>query len=207
MLPTYAGVFRTVEAHSTHRRLPTTAALERWVRQVPEDFRFAPKAHGGITHRRDTDGLDERMHRFFDALAPLGAQLGPVLFVLPHRQPDLDRLDALLGALPAGARAAFELAPPWRVEPVLSRLDAHAVTLAVVDRDDDAGAAQPAVGPCTYVRLRRAEYAAADLDAWASRLAAAADGGNEVYAFVKHDEAGTGPRYARDLVSRLHDLA
>src|SRR5207248_1349813 len=113
MLPEYARRFRTVEAHSTHRRMPTAAGLQRWTAQVPGDFRFATKAHIGITHRRDTEGIADRVATFFAALEPLGHRLGPVLFVLPHHRPDLDRLDALLGALAAGRAtpAVFELAP------------------------------------------------------------------------------------------------
>ena len=220
MLSTYAQTFTTVEAHSTHRRLPTSAAVERWAASVPPGFHFAPKAHAGITHRRATDGLEERFTALHAALAPLGDRLGPVLYVLPHRQPDLDRLDALLAGLrgpnavtglrgpnavtglrgPAGA--VFELAPPWRVEPVFERLEAAGASLAVVDREDDPGLDQPVLGPVAYFRLRRATYDDADLDRWAERLAA--EGAERpVYAFVKHDEEGDGPRYAQGLVTRL----
>ncbi|MDQ4096336.1 MAG: DUF72 domain-containing protein [Actinomycetota bacterium] len=204
MLAVYAQTFDAVEAHATHRRLPTAAGLARWVSQSPDRFRFAPKAHAGITHRRDTDGVAERVKRFFAALEPLGDRLGPVLFVLPHRQPDLERLGLLLGALDATTAqgGVFELAPPWRVPSVLDLLTAHRASLAIVDRDDDPGHDQPEVGPLTYVRLRRQQYTGSDLDAWAERLAAAAAQG-DVYAFVKHDEEGHGPRYARDLVARL----
>jgi uncharacterized protein YecE (DUF72 family) len=208
MLEVYARTFRAVEAHATHRRAPAAAALARWVAQVPDGFRFAPKAHMGITHRRDTDGLGERVSAFFAAVAPLGDRLGPVLFVLPHRQPDLARLDLLLDALEAldgrqrRPAAVFELAPPWRVPEVLERLDGHGATLAVVDREDDPASGQPVVGPLTYVRLRRPSYTGPELDEWAGRLAAAS-GRGDVYAFVKHDEEGSGPRYARDLVKRL----
>lgn len=205
MLPAYAESFRTVEAHNTHRRLPTAAALARWVAQVPEDFRFAPKAHVGITHRRDTDGLAERVDRFFTALAPLGTRLGPVLYVLPHRKVDLDRLDLLLATLPPHPPVVLELAPAWWVDAVFERVERHRASLAVVDRDDDAppGRRWPQVGPVTYVRLRRAAYGPADLDRWAARLVDAAAGGRDVYAFLKHDEEANGPRYARDLVSRV----
>jgi uncharacterized protein YecE (DUF72 family) len=204
MLAVYAATFDAVEAHATHRRLPTPTALAKWVAQSPDGFRFAPKAHAGITHRRDTVGLAERVRTFFGALERLGHRLGPVLFVLPHRQPDLERLDLLLRALDgiATGRAVFELAPAWRVPEVLDRLAAHDASLAIVDRDEDPGRDQPAVGPLTYVRLRREQYTGADLDEWSDRLAVAA-GHGDVYAFVKHDEQAHGPRYARDLVRRL----
>lgn len=206
MLPTYAGTFRTVEAHNTHRRLPTEAALSRWVSQVPEDFRFVPKAHVGITHRRDTDGLAGRVANFFAALAPLGGRLGPVLYVLPHRKVDLQRLDVLLDAIPPAPASVLELAPDWEVDEVFQRLNAAGASLAVVDRDDSPpgrGGDRPAIGPVAYFRLRRTAYSGADLDRWAERLMREAAGGRDVYAFLKHDEEGDGPRYARDLVGRL----
>lgn len=204
MLAVYAASFRTVEAHHTHRRTPTATALDRWNRQVPDDFRFAPKAHAGITHRRDLTGLGERVGAFFDALEPLGSRLGPVLCALPHRQPDLARLDALLDALAGRGPAVVELGPAWRVGPVRSRLGAAGVSLAVVDRDDDPAVADPEGGPGPlYVRLRRGRYGAADLDWWAGRLRDAAAAGRDVYAYFKHDEHGTGPRYARALMGRL----
>ena len=202
MLPAYAGVFATVEAHATYRRLPTAAALLRWRDQVPEHFRFALKAHMGITHRRDTDGLDERVAAFVAATEPLGDRTGPVLFVLPHHQPDLARLDLLLAAV-AGRpiRAVFELAPGWMVEPVYERLSAAGASLAVIDRDGDP-APEPR-GPVAYVRLRKTAYSGAELDGWAARLKAWSAAGREVYAYLKHDEGGDGPRYARDLVGKL----
>lgn len=202
MLPSYAGAFTTVEAHATYRRLPTAAALARWREQAPEDFRFALKAHIGITHRRDTDGLRERVAKFVAAVAPLGDRTGPVLFVLPHHQPDLERLDLLLDAI-AGApiSAVFELAPGWWIDPVYERLAAADASLAAIDRDGEPEAAPR--GPVAYVRLRRSTYSDADIGGWAERLQAQAAAGREVYAFLKHDEGGDGPRYARDLVRKL----
>jgi len=204
MLPFYACRFPTVEAHSTYRRLPTASTLERWVAQVPAGFRFAPKAHLGITHRRDLDGVEERVGAFFAAVAPLGHHLGPVLFALPHRQPDLDRLDRLLEALPAPPRpcVAFELAPAWATEDVVRRLETHGATLALTETDGRT-AVDVEVGPLSYLRLRRSRYDRAELDAWAVRLQEITAGGRDAYAFFKHDEDAHGPRYARRVMGRL----
>ncbi len=203
MLSFYAGLLPTVEAHGTYRRMPTPAALERWRSQVPADFEFAPKAHLGITHRQDLDGVEERVEAFFAAVTLLDEHLGPVLFSLPHREPDLDRLGRLLGALPGRrARAAFELGPAWATADVLRRLDAHDATLVLVDADGRQ-APELEVGPFTYVRLRRSRYDGAELDEWAARLERAMARGRDVYAFFKHDEHGDGPRYARRVMGRL----
>ena len=204
MLAFYARLFPTVEAHSTYRRLPSLSTVERWVGSVAPWFRFAPKAHLGITHRRDLDGVEERVAAFADAVTPLGDHLGPVLFSLPHAEPDLGRLERLLGALPARSRltAAFELSPAWVTPAVLHRLEAADATLVLVENDG-----RPApdldVGPLTYIRLRRSRYTRADLDAWADRLEKITAGGRDAYVFFKHDEAGDSPRYARRVMGRL----
>lgn len=200
MLGVYASSFATVEAHATYRRLPAAAALAKWVDTVPQGFRFACKAHMGISHRRDLDGVDDRVDAFLAAVAPLGPALGPVLVSLPHQEPDLDRLGRILDPLGGGA---FELGPAWARTDVLDRLDAGGATLVVSDTAERPAGAIPPVGPVAYVRLRRADYSPTDLDLWAGRLAQVAAGDRDAYVFLKHDDGATGPRIARELVARL----
>jgi len=205
MLEFYGRRFTTVEAHSTYRRLPTAGTLARWQAQVPPGFRFVPKMHLGVTHRRDLDGVDDRVAAFVDAVALLGEHLGPVLLSLPHREPDLPRLDRLLACLPPaphGPPAAFDLAPAWATAEVYDRLGAAGATPVVSDTGR-AEAAIPSVGPLAYVRLRRDRYNRAELDAWADRLAKVRADGRDVYAFLKHDQFGDGARYARRLAAAV----
>ena len=201
MLGVYASAIDTVEAHATYRRLPTAVALARWVDTVPPAFRFAPKAHMGITHRRDLDGVEDRVTAFLAAVAPLGPAQGPVLVALPHQEPDLHRLDRIL--TPMTATAAFALGPAWERADVLERLDAAGATLVVSDTTDRPATGIPSVGPVAYGRLRRADYTPADLDLWAERLAKVAAEDRDAYVFLKHDDAATGPRLARELAERL----
>ncbi len=209
MLDFYSRIFRTVEAHSTYRKLPQPATLARWTTQVPDGFRFAPKVHMGITHRRDLDGVEERMAAFLEPLTTLGPALGPLLVSLPHQDPDLRRLDRLLAALPrppTGPVAAFDLGPAWFISEVLDRLDAHGATVVLTDSERG----EPPVvqvGPMVYVRLRRERYNRTQLEAWGSRLAKEAAGGLETYAFLKHDDSGDGPRYARKLADAVARVA
>jgi len=206
MLDCYSRRLAAVEAHATYRQLPRPSALEHWISQVPDRFSFCPKAHLGITHRRDLDGVEERISTFFSAVTKLGTQLGPVLFQLPHRHPDLDRLDRLLDALRnvpgEPVMAAFDLGPGWLIDPVLERLDAAGATVALVD-GDGSPAPKIAVGPFTYVRLRRTVYTVADIDIWSCRLAEAAAAGRPVYAFFRHDDRGDAPRWATRLQAGL----
>jgi len=203
MLHYYASSFDTVEAHATYRRLPSVAALDRWMASVPEGFRFAPKAHLSITHRRDLDGVEDRVAAFLAAVAPLGDRLGPVLFCLPHQEPDLCRLDRILAPLAGGPPAAFELGPAWAVPEVLDRLDRAGATMAVTDTLTCAAGEVPAIGAVAYLRLRRQSYTSDELDAWAEGVARAAAAGRDAYVFLKHDDAATGPPLAQGLRRRL----
>jgi uncharacterized protein YecE (DUF72 family) len=206
MLHHYATQLPTVEAHSTYRRLPSTSTLERWASQVPAAFRFAPKAHIGITHRRDLDGLDERMRAFCASVTSLAPRLGPVLFQLPHQRPDLGRLDALLAALPEGIAAAFELGPAWlagdEASDVVDRVADRSATVALVETDTRS-ASDVDVGPFTYARLRRSHYSAAELDRWGERLGKLQADGRDLYVYLRHDDDGQAPGYARQLMERL----
>jgi uncharacterized protein YecE (DUF72 family) len=203
MLGVYASDFDTVEAHATYRRLPSAKALAGWVATVPGGFRFAPKAHMGISHRRDLTGVEERVAAFFAAVAPLGEACGPAMFSLPHQEPDLDRLGRILAGLPEGARTAFDLGPAWNRPDIVDRLEAAGATLVLTDTPERPAAAIPAVGPVAYVRLRSGDYPPAALDAWAERLAKVAADGRDAYVFLKHDDGASGPRLARELLERL----
>jgi uncharacterized protein YecE (DUF72 family) len=186
MLAAYAERLATVEAHNTFRRRPRPTALEGWAAAVPPTFLFAFKAHVAITHQRDLDGVEDRITNFFEGLTPLGERVGPVLFQLPHRDVDLDRLDRLLAALPPSPAAAFELGPAWNTAEVLQRLDKVGATLVVVEKDGDEPAL-PEVGSIGYVRLRRERYDKKALARWADRLGAVARSGRPVFAYLRHE--------------------
>ena len=188
LLAAYAERLPTVEAHNTFRRRPRAPTLEAWAQAVPASFRFAVKAHVAITHQRELTGVEERITNFFEGLAPLGDHVGPVLFQLPHKDVDLDRLERLLAALPASPPAAFELGPAWNIPEVLTRLDAAGATLVAVDADGDGeDAAISDVGSIAYVRLRREAYDDAALARWAKRLGAVARGGRPPYVYLRHE--------------------
>ncbi len=207
MLDFYGRRFTTVESHATYRRLPAATALEKWQSQVPPGFMFAAKAHMGISHRRDLDGVEDRVAAFLAAVAPLADNLGPVLLSLPHKDPDLDRLDRLLAAFPPppdGPVVAFELSPNWYTSEVLNRLEAHGSTVVVIDNDAEREERAPlTVGPLAYVRLRRQRYDRAGLEAWAEKLSKVGAEGRDSYVYLKHDAEGDGPRYARRLAELL----
>jgi len=203
MLEHYADVFRAVEINNTFYRMPAPALLETWAAQTPPAFRFALKAPQQITHRLRLRDATGPMRELVRRCAALGDRLGPILVQLPpNLKADLPRLESFLAGLPPATIAAIEFRhPSWFQDDTWTMLRAHGATLCVA-QSDDLDTPVVATAPVGYVRLRRDDYAEAELAAWATRQRAVPEW-RQVYVFLKHDEAGRAPALARQFLAAL----
>ena len=195
MLGHYATRFPTVEINNTFYRMPKPALLEGWAAQVPADFRFILKASQRITHRKRLKEAGDEVAYFFQTAATLGDRLGPTLVQLPpNLKKDLPRLEAFLGILPEGARAAFEFRhASWFEDDVYAALRTKGAALCIAE-DEELATPLVATAPWGYLRLRRQDYDDAAVAAWAEKVRAQA--WSEAFVFFKHEDAGSGPRLA-----------
>ena len=198
MLRYYAERLPAVEINNTFYRMPKSALLEGWAAEVPEDFRFVLKASQRITHHKRLKEAGEEVAYFFGVAATLGERLGPALFQLPpNLKKDLPRLEAFLGTIPEGRRAAFEFRhASWFEEDVFEALRSRGAALCIAE-DEDLATPLVATADWGYLRLRRQDYGEAEVAAWAERVRA--QKWNEVYVFFKHEDAGAGPKLAGEL--------
>lgn len=179
----YAGRFRTVELNTTGYRLPAQAQFERWAGQVPDDFRFAVKLPA---HRLGSLGT------FAERVRALGDRLGPIRVAVQTARDD-GLLELLLGSLDPELRLAFDLPDPsW--DGVERRLS-EAGAVRVGDLESEA--------PFRYVRLREPPYDDAALRRLAERLRVELAGGVPVYAYFRHEDEPTAPRYAGRLLELI----
>jgi uncharacterized protein YecE (DUF72 family) len=206
MLAFYSQQLRTVEINNTFYRMPKADILKGWADATPPGFRFSPKAPQQITHRQKLVGSAEAVATFFRAAATLGEKLGPTLFQLPpFLKKDLPRLVDFLAAIPVVARAAFEFRhASWFSDDVYEALSARGVALCWAEADD---LETPIVATAGfgYLRLRRTDYDDTALGVWAERLGAKAtpqQGWAEAFVYLKHEDAGRGPK----LAARLGEL-
>ena len=176
----YAERFRTVELNTTGYRLPAEEQFHRWAEQTPPGFLFAPKLPGNRV------GM---VAEFSARALALGDRLGPVRVQLTSAR-DEGMLDLLLGSLDPRPRLAFDLAhPSWDgVEPRL----AGAGAVRVNDLETEA--------PFRYVRFRDPPYSEEDLAIFAERLRGRAE---PVFAYFRHEDEPTAPRYAARLLELL----
>jgi len=199
MLPYYAERFDTVELNNTFYRLPNESTLQQWAARVPEGFRFSLKASRIITHIRRLKEVAEPVAYLYRATESLGAARGPVLFGLPpNMKQDLDRLRAFLDLVPAGVPTAIEFRhESWHDDVVFDALRERGVALCIAQTADEETPVVATAG-WGYVRLRREAYDTAELKQWRERIAA--QKWDEAFVYFKHEDAGVGPRLAREFL-------
>ena len=204
MLPFYAARFPTVEINYTFYRLPTDATLRGWAAATPERFKLTLKAPRRITHDAKLQNCRPLVDTFLATAATLHDKLGVLLFQMPPTfKLALPVLDEFLSWLPSTVRAAFEFRhASWHVPEVFERLQRHNAALCVAESEK---LATPIVMTADfgYFRLRDEGYTADDLRGWAERLREQQAGDRDIFVYFKHEEAGKGPEFAKELMRLL----
>lgn len=197
----YAERLSTVEINNTFYRFPAASLLEGWRDGTPVNFCFAVKANQGITHKGRLDGVETLTSDFVGRCEALGAKLGPILFQLPpYLRRDDERLARFVGSLPPGRRYAMEFRHgSWFEEPTFQTLRDAGVAFCVSEGDKLDSPRLATAGFC-YVRLRRETYSADELRNWRSWFTEQAAVGRDVFAYLKHDDAGVSPENALQLL-------
>jgi uncharacterized protein YecE (DUF72 family) len=201
MLPYYAARMPTVEINYTFRAMPRPQMLEGWVRETPDEFRFALKASQRITHQARLRNSQKDLDYFISVAGALGERLGPTLFQLPPGfKKDVALLSEFLAQLDGRMAAAFEFRDvSWFDDAVFDALGHSACALCIAESDK---LATPVVltAPYAYLRLRKETYDEAGLAQWADRIAEMDTQRRDVYVYLKHEVA------APDLAVRLRSL-
>jgi uncharacterized protein YecE (DUF72 family) len=194
-----------VELSATYYRHPSARQAADWAAAVPATFRFCVKLLRSGSLRAFASDPVGTLPWLTAPLASFGDRLGAALFRVPAGQArDDTRLGRLLKGWPGALPLAVELKDPgWHVDEVHSLLRAAGATLVVTETDESPNPPLTVTGPFVYLRLRRAAYGPADLDAWAARLEPFLADGRDAYAFFRHDEQGATPKLAAALAARL----
>ena len=173
----YAERLPSVELNTTGYRLPSEEQFRRWA-ETPADFRFAVKMPQRALRSLST---------FEERVRALGDRLG-VIRVIVETPRDDGLLALLLGSADPEIRYALDLRDPtW---------DGVDVAPAVRVNDEQAE-------PFVYLRFRDPPYDEKALRDLAARIRPLVDEGRDVYAYFRHEEEPTAPRYALRLLELL----
>lgn len=229
LLAAYATRLPAVELNATFRRRPTASAIRGWVAATPPAFRFVVKAQRASAIRGLFGSPEETVAWLTEPLGAFGERLGAVLYRVPAEvrrdgpwvggnpaRAD-ERLRALLAAWPRSIPLVVELQDPtWHVDETFAALRERGATLCTTELppEGDEGAADeiaatdqqpPSIrrtGSFLYLRLRRHDYDAAGLDAWAARIDPFLAAGDDAYVFFRHDATGRAGELALELLRR-----
>ncbi len=205
----YASRLSAVELNNTFYQQPSAAKVAAWLAATPTTFRFVVKAQRGGTYRsfaEPTPGLPW----LTDPYRAFGERLGAVLFRVPDgSRRDDARLAAFLSAWPRDLPLAMEFQDPgWHVDETFAALSAAGASLTTTELpEDETPPTIRRIGRFLDLRLRRHDYSAAELSAWAARLEPFLADGVDAFVFFRHDDSGRGPELALELSERLMDVA
>jgi uncharacterized protein YecE (DUF72 family) len=175
----YAERLPSVELNTTGYRLPAEGHFERWAAETPEGFRFSVKlpAH-----------FSRQLGVFQERVSLLGERLGPIR-VAVQQAADPGLLALLFGSLDPALRVAFDFHHgSW---------DGLDVSPGIRVNDWEADA------PFRYLRFREPPYTDDELAHFATRIRPLVDDGVEVFAYFRHEDEPTAPRYAERLLTLL----
>jgi uncharacterized protein YecE (DUF72 family) len=205
MLSFYGKQFSTVEINHSFYRMPTESVLLGWAKSVPKGFRFALKANQKITHIQRLRNCEETLKRFLGVASVLndGDHLGPVLVQLPPNfKFDQPLLEEFLSRKPTAFQFAFEVRhESWSTEETYAVLRKNNVALCLAETEEQAPP-ELLTADFTYVRLRKENYTAKELEAWKKRFEGWRKQGVDVFAYCKHEDEGKAPEYARQILGK-----
>lgn len=203
MLSFYGKQFSTVEINHSFYRMPTESVLLGWAKSVPKGFRFALKANQKITHIQRLRNCEETLKRFLEVASVLndGDHLGPVLVQLPPNfKFDQPLLEEFLSLKPTAFQFAFEVRhASWSTEETYAVLRKNNVALCLAETEEQTPP-ELLTADFTYVRLRKENYTAKELEAWKKRFEGWRKQGVDVFAYCKHEDEGKAPEYARQIL-------
>ena len=205
----YASQLDAVEINNTFYRMPKTHVVEAWRDAVPEHFRFVLKASRRITHQGRLLNVEEATGYLVDRARILENHLGALLFQLPpNMKADVERLKRFQGFIPDDIPVAFEFRnSTWDTNSVDTALrDAgHAKVVSHDSAETKASESAILGGPLTYLRLRAERYSKPELRKWASRVIKSSP--QQALVFFKHEDAGAGPKLAKQFLENAAQLA
>ncbi|MBU0995807.1 MAG: DUF72 domain-containing protein [Proteobacteria bacterium] len=142
MLSEYAHHFSVTELNYTWYQMPKAQAVERMLKQVPEQFRFAAKLTRKLTHEVEPDLWRKNAALYREGMSPLiqSGQLSAVLAQFPpsfRRTPENRTYLAMLLDTMADMPLAIEFRHiSWAEEKVYEEFSKRKITLVTVDVPD-----------------------------------------------------------------------
>ena len=206
----YATRLNSVEVNYTFRSFPRRTAIDSWLAQTSDGFRFSFKAPQRITHFQRLQESGPTLEAFAGAIQPVAdaGRLGPVLFQLPPNfKADEGRLAQFLAdAKGCRFRMAFEFRhESWFDAAIYRIMERHGAALCVAE-SDELVTPDVVTAPFSCYRRRKTEYSQPQLAQISRELAERSQRG-DVFAYFKHEEEPTGALWAASVLGMVRSAS
>ncbi len=228
-----ASHLTSIEINGTYYGSQKPDSFRKWAREVPDGFVFSLKGPRFATNRRVLAEAGDSVKRFYDSgVLELGDRLGPVLWQFaPTKKFDEADFGAFLELLPRqldgrALRHVVEVRHDSFCTPAFVALLRRFATPVVYAEHATYPAIADLAADFVYARLQKGNdeiatcYPPKALDAWTTRLATWASGGEpddllrvgdmpakktprDVFAYVIHEGKVRAPAGAMELIARL----
>ena len=210
----YSRQFNTIEMNTTHYRIPTLSDVEKWYKQTPDDFRFAPKMLQTVSHAKNLGYGTGLTLQFCEAIQGLGEKIGVCFMQLPphFKYDDLAVLEMYLKKFPQHIPLAIELrhetwfSNPHYFKTIFDLFETYKVSSVITDVAGRRDVLHQRLTTDTAVvrfvgnNLHETDYTR--IEAWVSRLKTWFEMGLKNVYFFTHEPDNL---HAPDLALFLHN--
>lgn len=221
-----------IEINSTYYSTQKPESFAKWAAATPEGFRFAVKASRFCTNRRELGAMGESLEKFLNqGISELGDRLGPILWqLMPTKKFDAADIEAFFKLLPDkldGLPLRHCIEPrnaTFATAEFVELARKYGIAICVSENEN-----YPLIADVTadfvYARLLGGSdeietcYPPEDLDRWAGRFRAYAEGGapddlpklvgeapkqpRDAYVFFIHEGKVRAPAGAMEFLKRV----
>lgn len=213
----YATQFNAVEMNATFYRYFSESQVRDWSDKVPAGFRFFPKIHQDVSHRKWLNDIESPVNGFIESVSHFEEKLGTVFLQMRDKFAPkfMDRLISFLEIWPDGLPLAVELRhPDWFgdsavADELYDLLDRHRVANVLVDT---AGRRDLLHMRLTGRREAFIRYVGANdktdydrLDEWVERLESwVGQGLRRIHFFVHQNDEVASPALSAHFIRKLN---
>ncbi|MBF8964664.1 DUF72 domain-containing protein [Pontibacter sp. FD36] len=213
----YANRFNCTEINSSFYHFTMAKTIEKWLTQTPAHFKFAPKLHQEITHKRKFQDIEEPLQKFMSRYQLMGERLGPVLVQIAgsfrfDKGIAGDFYHTLRELYPEQAFALEARHVTWFTEESFDLMREHNITTVIANAGKRFPGTEVTTTDIAYLRLHGDEkmysssYSDEKLERYAYMVKDWLEDGKEVWVFFNNTIVGNAVLNAdrlRELVSEL----
>ena len=213
----YATRFNATEINSSFYHFTMAKTIEKWLSQTPAHFRFTPKLHQEITHKRKFKEIEEPLQKFMSRYLLMGERLGPVLVQIAasFRFDRLVATDFFHTLRDLYSEQVFALEArhvSWFTEEALDLLREYDITTVIASAGKRFQGTEATTTNTAYLRLHGDEkmyssaYADEKLERYAYMVKDWLEDGKEVWVFFNNTIQGHAVTDAEKLRKLVEDL-